>query len=55
MSNFDAVKYTIGFQLGWRIAPFPGLLRFYLPFVFTIILESGRQAQNREGLGTFIM
>ena len=36
------------------IVLFPGLPRFYLPFVFTIIHRSGRLAKNREGLGAFI-
>ena len=37
------------------LALFPGLLCFYLLFVFTIIHESRRPAKNREGLGAFIM
>ena len=39
---------------GCKLASFPGLPRFYLPSVFTIIHGSRRSVKNREGLGAFI-
>ena len=38
-------------EMGRRIilASFPGLPRFYLPFAFTIIHQSGRPVKNGEG------
>ena len=38
----------------FSLASSPGLPCFYLPFAFTIIHRSRRQAKNGEGLGTFI-
>ena len=37
-----------------KLASFPGLTCFYLPFVFTIIHGSGRPAKNGEGLRAFL-
>ena len=37
-----------------NLASFLGLPRFYLLFLFTIILGNGRPAKNEEGLGAFI-
>ena len=41
-------------KLGFLVASFPGLPRFYLPFAFTIIHRSRRPAKNWEGLEAFI-
>ena len=37
-----------------KLASFPDLPHFYLPFVFTVIHGSGSPAKNSEGLGAII-
>ena len=44
------LQANINLACGYGLASFPGLLRFYLSFAFTIMHGSGRQAKNGEGL-----